>query len=247
MCLEVFIGQGFNCNCRKQSGMLMSHQPLVMSLWHMQSSPHIRQRWFPRRPQLCAHHHHVVHFPSFMQFIDNCLRASSICLPHTAHALSWASPISHTPPAFSSGKSGITIWFPRGLTLLSFSPFLFFMALIWNEKLRCCILLNCIAILAARDKFPPYWWRRFQSSSAGLTRNHQIQDGFSVQWTEECYCCVVGREWPVEARSDRLVCALLSYIEPCCLVERHLQWKLEKERRRAVCLQTGKQAGSITW
>lgn len=118
MCLEVFIGQGFNCNCRKQSGMLMSHQPLVMYLWHMQSSPHIRQRWFPRWPQLRVHHHHVVHFSSFMQFIDNCLRAhsSSICLAHTAHAPSWACPISHTPPAFSSGKSGITIWFPRGLT-----------------------------------------------------------------------------------------------------------------------------------
>lgn len=165
------------------------------------------------RFQLRVHHHHVVHFPSFMQFIDNCLRASSICLPYTAHALSWACPISHTPPAFSSGKSGITIWFPRGLTLLSFSPFLFFMALIWNEKLRCCILRNCIAIRAARDKFPPYRRRRIQSSSAGLTRN-QMQDGFSVQWTEERYCCVVGHEWPVEARSDRLVCAVLHWTVP---------------------------------
>lgn len=41
----------------------------------------------------------VVHFPSFVQCIDNCLQAysSSICAPHTAHALSRACPISHTP------------------------------------------------------------------------------------------------------------------------------------------------------
>lgn len=215
MCLEVFIGQGFNCNCRKQSGMLMSHQPLVMSLWHMQRSPHIRQRWFPRWPQLRVHHHHVVHFPSFMQFIDNCLRAysSSICLPHTAHAPSWACPISHTPPAFSSGKSGITIWFPRGLALLSFSPFLFFMALIWNEKLWCCILPNCIAILAARNKFPPYWRRRIQSSSAGLTRNHQIRNGFSVQWT--------GRVLPLCSRAW-VACG--GQVRQTCLCSSVLHW-----------------------
>lgn len=167
---------GIYCNCRKPSGMLISHQPLVMSLWHMQSSPHVRL--FPRRPQLRVHHHHVVHFPCFMQFIDNRLRAysSSICAPHPAHALSWACPISHTP-CFSLREfwhQHLVPPVPHTAVIFSFSV-LHGLDMEWRPK-----MLYLPVILAAHYEISPSCLRRTQSSFVDLTRKHQVWNGFTV-------------------------------------------------------------------
>lgn len=83
----------------------------------LSASPHVRPRSFPRRPQLCVHDHHVVHFPPFMHFIDYCpwAHSSSICAPHTARALGRACP---APPIIHTSTHPLTL---QGILALLFS------------------------------------------------------------------------------------------------------------------------------
>lgn len=126
--------------------------PISLSLsplWHTQSSPHVRPHSFPRRPQLCARNHHVVHFPSFMHFIDYCLRAYSLssCTPRAARALSWACPIPEFLREFRLCHS-----VPPEINITIKISFLFFMTLMGNEELRCRV---SVAVLPAPYEINP--------------------------------------------------------------------------------------------
>lgn len=223
MCLEVFLAQGFTAAAggRVEGSCPISHSSCLCGTCRVLLT-HVSACFPGDLSVACTIIMWSTSLPSCNLILDNCLRAysSSICAPHTARALSGACPISHSP-CFSLREfwhHHLAPLVPHAATIFSFSV---------NEDPRCCILL---VVLAAHYRIPPSCLRKIQSSCRFNKKAPKLKWLHSMQSAQERYRYGEQRKWPEEARSDRLVSALPSYTEPYRLVERPVQWKLEKER-----------------